>query len=134
MYFVAALFFVGCDAVYASCAECVETMNHQVYRFETALCHYRFHSVQFHLGCITGHCNTKVVTHYLVANLVHYFRDNRINLTRHDGRTRLHSRKVEFSQTTTRTATQQTKVIADLVHFDSQSAQSRRITYHARGI
>ena len=84
VYFVAAAFFVGGDAVYSAEAKGVEAVNHQVYRFEAALCHDWFHGVQFHLSGVAGHGYAEVVTHYLVAYLAHHFRDNRIYLTRHD--------------------------------------------------
>ena len=46
---VAALVFVGGDAVDAERAERVEAVDQKVDGFEAALSHYRLHSVEFHL-------------------------------------------------------------------------------------
>ena len=86
------------------------------------------------MSCFATHSHTKVVADYLIGYLIHYLRDNRIDLTRHNGRPRLHGRKIDFSQSATRTGCKQTKVIAYLVHLHRNSSHSRGVAYKARGI
>lgn len=54
-------------------AQCVESVGHEVERFETTLRHHRFYCVQLHLSRIACHRYGEVVPDYFVANLIHNF-------------------------------------------------------------
>ena len=129
-----AFFLIGRDAVYTQGTQRIETIHQQIGRFETALGHDRFHRIQFHLGRFTTHSYTKVVTYYFIVNLIHHFGNNRIDLTRHNGRTGLHGRQIDFAQPATRAGCQKAQVIAYLIHFYSYTAHSRRVTYQTRSV
>ncbi len=67
--------------------------------------------------------DSDVVTNDLRANHSHGFALGRIDLSRHDGGTRLIFRKDQFTQTATRSRTKETNVIGDLVERNSECVQ-----------
>ena len=81
--------------------------------------HYGLHCVQFHLGGFTAHCHTKVISYHFVGYLIHHLGNDRIHLSRHNGRAGLHGGQIDFSQSATRAGSQQTQVITYLIHLDS---------------
>ena len=127
---VAALVFVGSDAVDAERAERVEAIDQEVDRLEAALCHDGLHSVELHLRSVASHSDAEVVTHNLVAYLAHDFGDDGVHLTGHDRGAWLHSREVDFAETAARAAGEEAQVITDLVDLDSDAAQSRAVADH----
>ena len=131
---VAALVFVGGDAVDAERAERVEAVDQKVDGFEAALSHYRLHSVEFHLRSVASHRDAEVITHNLVADLAHHFGDNGVDLTWHDGGAWLHSWEVDFAETAARTAGEQAQVVTDLVDLDGDATQSGAVAYHLAGV
>ena len=131
---VAALVFVGGDAVDAERAERVEAVDQKVDGFEAALSHYRLHSVEFHLRSVASHRDAEVITHNLVAHLAHHFWDDGVDLTWHDGGAWLHSWEVDFTETAARTAGEQAQVVTDLVDLDGDATQSGAVAYHFAGV
>ena len=134
VYISAAYFLISGNTVDTERAQGIESVHQQIGRLKTTLRHYGFHCIQLHLSCFATHSHTKVVADYLIGYLIHYLRDNRVDLTRHNGRPRLHGGKIDFSQSATRTGCKQTKVIAYLVHLHRNSSHSRGVAYKARSI
>ena len=131
---VAALVFVGGDAVDAERAERVEAIDQKVDGFEAALSHYGLHCIEFHLRSIASHRDAEVITHNFVADLAHHFGDNGVDLTWHDGGAWLHSWEVDFAETAARTAGEQAQVVTDLVDLDGDATQSGAVAYHFAGV
>ena len=134
VYIAAAYFLVSGDSVDTESTQSIESVHQQIGRLKATLRHNRLHRIQFHLRGFTAHGYTKVIAYYFVIYLVHHFGDNGVYLARHYRGTRLHGRKIDFSQSTTRPGCEQTKVVAYLVHLHRHSPHRRRITYKTRSI
>ena len=83
----------------------------------------RFHHVELQLTCLGSKGHSGVVADHFEANLVRYFRNNRVHFARHDGTTRSHRRQVDLMQAATRTGSHQTQVITHLTQFNGQALE-----------
>ena len=72
------------DAVNALNSESVHYIAHPGDGLGDALYDYRLHNVELELAGLGCECNSGVVSDNLEANLVGNFRDDRVNLARHD--------------------------------------------------
>ena len=94
----------------------------------------RFHHIELELSCLGRKSDGGVVADNLEANLVGDLRDDRIDLSRHDGTTRRHWRQVNLVQTAARTGSHQTQVVAHLTQFDRQTLEGRGIADVRTGV
>ena len=81
--------------------------------FKHTLGDYRLHNVQLQLTCFGCESDGGVVADDFEADLVDDLRNHRIDFGRHDGRTGLQFRQVDFFQTGARTGREQAQVVTD---------------------
>ena len=86
----------------------------------------RFHHVQFKLAGGGGKHDGGVETDGEERSLIRHFRDNRIDLARHDRAARLELGQNDFAKAGTRAGGQETQVIADLRELDGEALAGRR--------
>ena len=73
----------------------------------------RLHNVQLQLTCFGCESDGRVVADDFEADLVDDFGNHGIDFGRHDGRTGLQFRQVDFFQTSARTGREQAQVVTD---------------------
>ena len=86
----------------------------------------RFHDVQFELAGGGGEHDRRVETDREERGLVGHFRDDGVDLARHDRGTRLELRQDEFGETRTRTGGKEAEVVADLRQLDGKALDGGR--------
>ena len=92
------------------------------------------HDVQFELTRFGGHRDGQVVADNAESHLVHDFRNDGIHLARHDGRTRLAGRQVDFVQTAAGAGREQTQVVAYLGELHGETFQRRGVHDECTGV
>ena len=92
----------------------------------------RLHHVQLQLPVVARQADAHVVPDHLVAHLVHHLRNHRIHLARHDAAPGLPLRQVDLVQAASRSAREQSQVVAHLVDLDGQPLHRRAVRNHAR--
>ena len=70
--------------------------------FEEAFGDYRLHDIELERPGLGSECHCGIITNDFEADLIGYFRDNRVHFTRHNGRARGFWRQINFVKTTTR--------------------------------
>lgn len=88
--------------------------------------HDRLEHIQFELTVHAGDGGSNVVAHDLSANHGQGFTLGRVDLSRHDGRTRLVLREAELSKTATRTRSEITDILSNLEQRCGKSVQRSR--------
>ena len=89
---------VGENAADTPGLEREDAVSEDLDRLENALGDQRFHHVQLELTGFGRQRHRQVVADDLEGDLVDDLRDHRINLARHDRRTRLHRRQLDFGE------------------------------------
>src|SRR5210317_1396735 len=85
--------------------------------------HYRLKYIEFVVALCTGDSHSSVVTHDLSTHHGDGLSLRRVYFTRHDRRTRLVRRNNQLPNSRTRTRSQHTNVIGDLVQTHCQLIQ-----------
>jgi hypothetical protein len=88
--------------------------------------HNRLEHIEFELTVHARDGGSNVVAHDLSANHGQRFTLGRVNLSRHDGRTRLVLRETELSETATRTRSEVTDILSNLEQRCGKSVQGSR--------
>lgn len=83
--------------------------------------HDRFHDVQFELAVFDAQADGHVIADDLVARLVEDFSHDRIDFARHDGRTGLTGRQLQFVEAAARTGSHEAEVVGHLDEHESRS-------------
>ena len=99
-----AVFSVCSDSSNAALREHIASIGHHAKTTENVVYNERFREIELKLSCFCSHGDCQVVSDHLKAGLVDGFRNHRIDLAWHDGRTGLYARKVDLVQPTSRSA------------------------------
>ena len=134
LHHVEATLPVDRDTVDALSTEGIHDIGQPGDAFHDGFCDDRLHHVELELTGLGREGNGHVITDHLEADLVCNLRDDRIDLSRHDRRSRSLRRKVDLLQTATRTGSQQTQVVANLGKLDCKPLQGTRIAYISTGV
>ena len=113
-YQVTAALLVGSDSNDAVVYEGLYGVSQGIDGLEQAVEDDRLESVQLQLACLSSHGDGHVISDDIEGNLVHYLRNNRVYLARHDGRTILLCRKVNLMEAGAGTGGHEAKVIGNL--------------------
>jgi len=89
-------------------------VNDELGQLEHAIEDDGFKSIQFQLSCFRCHGNGHIITDNIKSHLVYHFRDNRVYLTRHNGRTILLCRQIDLTETGFGSGRHQSQVIGNL--------------------
>ena len=93
---------IGLDPHDAQLPQGRHPASEQIDGLEDGLGDHRFHDIELELSRLRGEGQRHIVSHDLEADLVHYLRDHRIDLGRHDGGTGLTLRQPDLPQPRTR--------------------------------
>ena len=114
-------FFVGLDAFEQVFDEGVDSVGQILHGVEEVEGHDRFHDVQFELAVFDAQADGHIVADDLVARLVENFSHDRIDFARHDGRTGLTGRQLQFVEAAARTGSHEAEVVGHLDEHERRS-------------
>ena len=85
--------------------------------------HDRFERIQLQLSGLRGHGHRDVVADYFERDLVHHFRNHRIDFARHDRRACLPRGQFDVAEARLRTTGEQAQVVAGFAEFGGDALQ-----------
>src|SRR5271154_1565883 len=94
-----------------------------VYALENRMRYDRLERVELQLAGPGGEKHCQIVADHLEGDLIDDLRDDWIDLARHDARTGLHWRQIDFTQADARSRRQQAKVVAGFRQLDRDAFQ-----------
>ena len=126
VYPVLALFFIRFQAFQQFFIECVHSVCEETEGIENVVGNDRFHDVQFQLAVLAGQADGGIVADDLVAGLVQHFRNHRVHLARHDGRTGLPGGQLDFIEAAAGAGSHEADVVGHLDEGEGCHLQGRR--------
>lgn len=108
------LLLVGLDTDHAVLGEGVRSIGQQTDGLQQVLDQHRLEHVELKVTIGAGNRNRRVVAHDLSANHGHRLALGRVDLARHNRRSRFVFWQGEFAETAARTGTKETNVVGDL--------------------
>src|SRR5690606_24516573 len=99
------------DAIDAKFPQGNGCIAQEINALEDALADHRLHHVELKLTSFGRHGDRDIVAHHLEAHLVHHFRDDRVNLGRHDAGASLSLGQVDLVQASAWSGGKQSKIV-----------------------
>mmetsp|Transcript_12658 Transcript_12658/g.36826 ORF Transcript_12658/g.36826 Transcript_12658/m.36826 type:complete len:384 (+) Transcript_12658:265-1416(+) len=119
-------FVVDLQAFHATLGEGIARISNQACRLKEIGNHERLEDVQFELALRASDGDGNMISHHLSADHRDGLALRRIDLAGHDGGTRFVGWQRQFAQATSRSASQQTKVVRHLVQAACDGVENSR--------